>query len=188
MNERNTKIIDAAYRMFARYGVKRTGMGDIAQEAGVARQTLYNAFSSKDEVLSATIELFTERTLVNIRESLGDQVTLADQLDLILDHLSVKPYDMLNATPNAQDIVEGFNKAGQAAIESGDRQFQKLLADVLSPYTAAIEASGYKVDQLADFVQVTASSSKQKARSRKHLLQFLRTLKLSVLVAAGEAG
>ncbi len=188
MNERNTKIIDAAFRMFARYGVKRTGMGDIAREAGVARQTLYNAFSSKDEVLSATIDLFTERTLANIRESLVGKATLADQLDLILDHLSVKPYDMLNATPNAQDIVEGFNKAGQAAIESGDRRFRRLLSHVLAPYAAAIEASGHKVEQLADFVQVTASSSKQKARSRKHLLQLLHTLKLSVLDAAGEAG
>ncbi|MGD1935504.1 MAG: TetR/AcrR family transcriptional regulator [Candidatus Phaeomarinobacter sp.] len=188
MHERNTKIIEAAFRMFARYGVKRTGMGDIAKEAGVARQTLYNAFSSKDEVLSATIDLFTERTLANIRAALTGQATLEDQLDLILDHLSVKPYDMLNATPNAQDIVEGFNNAGQVAIKSGDRQFRKLLSGVLSPYAAAIEASGYTVEQLADFVQVTASSSKQKARSRKHLLQLLRTLKLSVLVAADQVG
>lgn len=45
--------IASAMRMFTCYGVKRTSMGDPAQEAGVSRQPLYNAYKKTDDVLRA---------------------------------------------------------------------------------------------------------------------------------------
>ena len=51
MDERHLDILKAAWAMFARYGFGKTTMSDIANEAGVARQTVYNAFSSKDSSL-----------------------------------------------------------------------------------------------------------------------------------------
>jgi AcrR family transcriptional regulator len=35
MNDKDNKILSAAYDSFIRYGVKRTTMGDVAQAAGV---------------------------------------------------------------------------------------------------------------------------------------------------------
>ncbi|SDB45349.1 transcriptional regulator, TetR family [Bauldia litoralis] len=35
-------------------------MGDLAKEAGVGRQTLYNVFRNKDDVLGALIRAYTE--------------------------------------------------------------------------------------------------------------------------------
>jgi len=185
MQRRKIEIVDAAFRLFTRYGVKRTGMNDIAEEAGIARQTLYNAFSSKDEVLCATIDLFTERTVAAIREEMGEDHDLYRCLDIIFQHMAVAPYDMLSATPNTQDILDGFNASGQAAIAESDKALRKLLGSVLSPHADAIRASGQTVNGLADLVQISASTAKHKARSRKHLLQLLDTLKRTVLVVAG---
>ena len=63
MTEREIHILECAFSVFSRYGVKRASMTDIAEEAGIARQTLYNAFSNKDEILRATIRLFTNRAI-----------------------------------------------------------------------------------------------------------------------------
>ena len=48
MEQREVKIVDAAFRVFSRYGVKRTTMNDIAEEAGLVRQTLYTVYKNKD--------------------------------------------------------------------------------------------------------------------------------------------
>ena len=61
MRGRDEHIIDAAKRLFLRYGVKRTGMNDIAEEAGISRQTLYKSFANKDAVLQATIRLLADQ-------------------------------------------------------------------------------------------------------------------------------
>ena len=49
-------ITDAAGRCVERYGVRKTTMGDVAAEAGVAKATLYNHFRTKDDVLGALVD------------------------------------------------------------------------------------------------------------------------------------
>lgn len=47
------RILDAALRLIGRRGVKRLGMQEISEAAGVSRGTLYRYFPSKDHVLAA---------------------------------------------------------------------------------------------------------------------------------------
>lgn len=42
--------------MYLRHGIKRYSMGDIAEELGVSKATLYKYFSSRNEILSAIVE------------------------------------------------------------------------------------------------------------------------------------
>ena len=130
MNEREEKIIDAAVQLFSRYGVKRTSMNDIAGEAGIARQTLYNAFSNKDEVLRATIRLFAERSTARIQAGLEKTGELGEQLDVIFRHIAVEPFELLRASPNAEDIVEGFNASSQEEIAAAAEGNRVIIARV----------------------------------------------------------
>ena len=41
--------------VFSCYGFRKTSMGDLAEAAGVSRQTLYNRFKSKEDILSWAI-------------------------------------------------------------------------------------------------------------------------------------
>jgi AcrR family transcriptional regulator len=47
------RILDAALRLIGRRGVRRLGMQEISEAAGVSRGTLYRYFPSKDHVLEA---------------------------------------------------------------------------------------------------------------------------------------
>lgn len=53
--ERRAVIAEAAARCFARWGVHRTRMEDIAREAGVARPALYRYYSGKEALLLAVV-------------------------------------------------------------------------------------------------------------------------------------
>jgi AcrR family transcriptional regulator len=55
------KIIDAARKRFRYYGIQKTTMQEIAQDAGIAVGTLYLYFSNKDELVVACAEEFVER-------------------------------------------------------------------------------------------------------------------------------
>lgn len=43
-------LLQAAQRAFARYGVRKTTLEDIAKEAGLSRSTIYRALGTKDEI------------------------------------------------------------------------------------------------------------------------------------------
>ncbi|MGB3698622.1 MAG: helix-turn-helix domain-containing protein [Gordonia sp. (in: high G+C Gram-positive bacteria)] len=50
------RLLDAAARLFYADGIAATGIDAITAEAGVAKQSLYNNFASKDELMLAYIE------------------------------------------------------------------------------------------------------------------------------------
>lgn len=62
------QIADAALRLFARYGYKRSSMDDIAREAGLAKATLYLHFKGKDDVFRAMLNLIGRRVEARCRE------------------------------------------------------------------------------------------------------------------------
>ena len=53
---KETAIVEAAARLFAERGYQETSVADIAREAGVALQTVYNAVGAKREVLFRVLE------------------------------------------------------------------------------------------------------------------------------------
>ena len=60
---RKQTICDAAMRVVARKGMKSVTVQDIADEAGVAKGTVYIYFQSRDEILSRTMDGATEKLL-----------------------------------------------------------------------------------------------------------------------------
>jgi AcrR family transcriptional regulator len=54
--EPRERIIAAASRIMARSGLERTSIAAIAREARVSRQTLYNHFETKQEVIEQALE------------------------------------------------------------------------------------------------------------------------------------
>jgi AcrR family transcriptional regulator len=55
------RILEAAYDLFSRHGIRAVGIDAIVEQSGVARMTLYRHFPSKDALVLAFLELREER-------------------------------------------------------------------------------------------------------------------------------
>jgi AcrR family transcriptional regulator len=83
------RILDTAYDLFSRHGVRAVGVDRIIAESGVAKMSLYRHFPSKDELVLAFLE---ERERRWTRDWLGAEVArretaAADRLLAIFDVL-----------------------------------------------------------------------------------------------------
>lgn len=177
MTNTEKEILDAAVRMFSRYGVKRTSMADLAQEAGVSRQTLYNAFRNKDDVLKALIRSFTADAVGEIEAGLVTARTLGDELDVIFDRMCVAGFDLVATMPNAQDLIDGFNDAGKEELEASAETFRKIIERVFAPYAESLAKAELNPADLSEFVQRSAKAASRTARDRENLVRRLQTLK-----------
>jgi len=50
------RILDSAYELFSRRGIRATGIDEVIKSASVAKATLYRHFSSKDELVLAFLQ------------------------------------------------------------------------------------------------------------------------------------
>ena len=136
MLDRQKSIIEAAAQVFTRYGVKRATMNDIATEAGVARQTLYNAFSNKEAILRGIIENHVEETCLSIQQLVEDGASLEEGLELAFDHFARKPYQLLRETPHGGEIMEALEDAASAEMAESKQRFGEGMVALLEPHVA----------------------------------------------------
>jgi len=64
---REARLLDAAARLFARFGVDKTSIDEIAREAGVSKGAVYLHWPSKDALFEATLVREGLRLQANIR-------------------------------------------------------------------------------------------------------------------------
>ena len=71
MNEAYTaRILDAAYTLLSRHGLRRTSMADIVKESGVSKATLFRRFKSRADLLHSLMV----REISRFLEELGKRL------------------------------------------------------------------------------------------------------------------
>lgn len=185
MSETELKIVEAAIRTFVRYGARKTAMGDIAKEANVSRQTLYDVFGNKDELIIASIRYITDQNLTAVNERLDEAVSLEEQLDIYFAETIVKSFELLQTSGDAEDLISGHNEAGRDEIARSHVRHEKLIAGLLAPYKSEIEATGQSHTQLAHFFVTAAMSFKYGAKNRRDLNRLLDSLRNATASTAG---
>jgi len=55
------RILETAYQLFARRGIRDVGVDEVIERAGVAKATLYRHFRSKDDLVIAFLDLREQR-------------------------------------------------------------------------------------------------------------------------------
>ena len=74
--ERREQILDAATRALARAGFTRTGLDDVAEEAGVTRVILYRHFESKQDMYRAVLDRACNRLVDSVGEDDFDEQSI----------------------------------------------------------------------------------------------------------------
>lgn len=97
-SERQTRILDAAERVFARAGFHAATMQDVAAEAGMSPGNLYRYFASKDAIIAGMAE--RDRTLIA-----ADFADLDPAKGNVLDQLEALGRKHLIEEPREKSII-----------------------------------------------------------------------------------
>lgn len=128
--ERRNEILDVAERLFCTKGFDATSTGDILNEVGIARGTLYYHFKSKEEILDAMIERIT-RDLVRKASAIAKNGSIP-----VLERL-VQTILALNLNNDLGEMVmEQIHKPQNALLHQ--KMQSRLLAEVNPMITGII--------------------------------------------------
>ncbi|WP_461428649.1 TetR/AcrR family transcriptional regulator [Gymnodinialimonas sp.] len=183
-SEKERQIAAAALRVFSRYGLKRATMNDIAEEAGVVRQTLYNVFANKDEVIHGTLLFYTAALRESVRDAWAGQDDLATRLDLLFEHYVIASWDAVRATPDAGALEEGTHAAANSAMVHAEAAMVAMLVELFAPYEAQLKRNGHGLHAFAEYLSATLMALKHQTGDRDALIRHLGTLKSMTLMAA----
>jgi AcrR family transcriptional regulator len=131
------RIIDALAELTSEQGYEATKISDIVRRAAVARKTLYDNFSGKEEVFIAafdsTVEEAVRRIEAGCAEAEGDwEEKVEAGLAAFLGYVAEEPalarlclIEALSATPATteryEDALQGFVEMARRALPQDDR-------------------------------------------------------------------
>lgn len=186
MTDREKSIAEAAMRAYQARGVGRTTMTDIAREAGVSRQTVYNAYPNTDAMLRGAILHFIDGLWQGILLEWSACATLGDKLDAVLDHFALKPWEYLNSSDAAAELERGHNAVGRAAIAEARLGFRDDIASLFQPWADELAQQGTTPLAVSDYISAAIEGIKYNNHTREDMILAVATLKASVLAMVGQ--
>lgn len=85
-NDKHTAILNAAYALFGSKGYYETKMSEVAEQAGIAKGTVYLYFKNKEELFMAVTRRDCEVFLQQLHDKVQVSETLTDKLSVIAKH------------------------------------------------------------------------------------------------------
>lgn len=123
--ERKNEILDVAERLFGTKGFDSTSTGDILNEIGIARGTLYYHFKSKEEILDAMISRMTNRLIGKAGEIAAQkEVPVLQRLTMMLLSLNVSDSNL------AQELLAQAHKPQNALLH---QKMEKCMLTGINP-------------------------------------------------------
>ena len=86
--EQVRKVIDTAWNMFKRFGVRSVSMDDVAREMSISKKTLYRCFRDKNELIIKTLDHDLEQINIKVTEILKDEPNAIRQVVRIAQFVS----------------------------------------------------------------------------------------------------
>lgn len=186
MDEKEARLVGAAIEVFSRYGLRRTTMGDIAEHAGVSRQTLYASFASKQDIMVAAVTHLAANTTRAIKADWQKATSIGDKLDIYFEHAIVAYFEQIRAMPDSNELLTGTSGPGFEQFHALEATKIAALAEQFAPFGKQLEASGTTTDDLADLVFHASANFKYVATDEAHLRRLLASLKSATLSLIGE--
>jgi AcrR family transcriptional regulator len=146
---RKEQILAAATEVFSRKGFSAARMEDIADETGVSKGTLYLYFDSKDDLITAILDLIFQREFKQISQldlsAISATQAIWQMIDLIvqdfirMQHLMPVTYEFL--------ALAFRNRVVQKAIQQYFDRYMQLLVSIIQH---GIEAGEFRAVAVRD--------------------------------------
>ncbi len=187
MLERDQQIIGAALSVFARYGVSKTTMNDIASEAGVARQTLYNAFPGKTELLRAAVRMKMEEGLDEIRADWSKKTDMDARIDSYFEAGPIAWFEAVSASPELAELLDGMHAVASEELAEGKARWVAYFAEAFEEAGVKSHDPDISLREIADFLYNSAKTAKDAGATKADLLARLKVIKQAVIALTKQA-
>ena len=125
------RILVAAIQRFSNFGYRRTSINDVAEEAGLARATVYLYWKRKEDLFVAGLERFHEysRSLAEI--AAAKKGSAADRIEAMIMAQYGASSDIVHGTASGAEVFEANLRLGNNFEEQCTLHGESLLIDLL---------------------------------------------------------
>ena len=179
---KRTSILDAAARVFAQYGFKRTTMSDIADAGGVSRPALYLMFDNKEHLFRELAGYRVELALHNAKAELVTNRVVTTRFINAIKTFEKTYTEPVANSPHGDELIDVNRNLAADIMTKGRADLILALVKLLKNADKSDEVSFQNISLThKGFVELLLSSidgikknSTSKAEYRKRTQQLMQ--------------
>ena len=160
IDPKEAAILRAAFECFARYGLRRTSMADIAKGAGMSRPALYLHYAGKDDIFNALVRIHFERSEKAVERVLARPGPAAEILLAAFHAIDGEAVEAMLNSPHADEILSSNSPFTQPAVEAAYARITGHLADWIRQGVAEGRMTLAGLNATADEIAKTVMATK----------------------------
>jgi TetR/AcrR family transcriptional regulator of autoinduction and epiphytic fitness len=171
------KILTAARSVFLRYGYKRVSMNEIAEAAGVSRPALYVLFKNKEEIFVGVFMQWVYETLSAVEKEMAKVEAPEQKLTRAFELWTVHPFEMMLASAEAKELIDGSFEFAQDALRQGYQMFETAITPAVASLAERRPLKGQlSPEEIAHLLASSTRGFKQTAVKAVELRQLIEKL------------
>jgi AcrR family transcriptional regulator len=148
--EKYDVILTAAKQLFGHYGYRRTSIDDIAQEAHIAKGTVYLYFKSKEEIFRALCQQLLDTVLSAAEDACRARGPIEQRLRQMLAAKFDYLFELVHRSIHARELIDAKNQLSADIFSQADRRYLRMLSAVIAEAAEYGELNLQPVDLDAD--------------------------------------
>jgi len=151
--KRNTKeiIIQTAQRLFAKFGMRKTAVDEIAEKAHVSKGSIYHHFRDKEDIFRSVIRREGETLIAKIWEEISKQANPQDKLQAMMKTKIFHYRSLVNLWEVSREMVEELLPSVEKERKRIWQEEKRMIARILQ------EGVDEKIFSLPDINMVAES-------------------------------
>jgi AcrR family transcriptional regulator len=137
VSERQDAILEAAFRVFATYGFRRTSMDDIAKAVGMSRSALYLHYRNKEDIFRSLTQRFMDKALRDMAEVLSRDLPPEKALIAAFAAKDGPVMEAILGTPHGAELMDAGTSISCDLVTEAEARIVAVLADWLQRRTLA---------------------------------------------------
>jgi AcrR family transcriptional regulator len=118
--------------MFSQHGVRRASVDLIAEQAQVAKPTIYAYFDGKDELFAAVCAHVGEQIVAAARAAVGTNAGVVDRVTAVLAAKFTVVFELVQSSPYAEELLRPASAAARENIATADVAYRRVLTELLT--------------------------------------------------------
>lgn len=128
LDPRRAAILAAASEVFARYGFRRTAMGDIASQAGLSRAALYLHYRNKQDIFRSIVQAYFALAETRMRAALAAGTDPVTTLTAAFEAKVGPEMAPLFESPHGEELLDANFATAADIVTQGEARLSALLA------------------------------------------------------------
>lgn len=162
-------------------------MGDVAEAAGVSRQTVYNVFPNREALLTGVVRYHFNSKWAAIRACTAGVTDRQNRFETLLDKLVVESWTSMQAMPHADELELEIATTIKHEIADIHAEARGHLCEFLLPYEDALRQRSMTPRGLGDMLHHAIVGLKLSSTTREEIESATTTMLACLMAVTQES-